>query len=64
MNNKQINQLLREFDRNRREWIDVLKDNPGHSTAAQQVIHINAKMELLRTLWNWSDESMEMAVSR
>lgn len=62
--NRQINRYLKEFDEIRKEWIDILVKNPGNSSAANMIIQINAKMEVYRLEWNWSDESEKMAVIR
>lgn len=61
MKNWQINQMLEAFDESRRNWVDILVKNPGHSEAAQMIIVINAKMEVYRSMWSWYDESIEMA---
>lgn len=60
MTNKQINRHLEEFSKSRRDWLEILVENPGHTEAAQHIISINSKMELLRSLWNWGDDSVEM----
>lgn len=62
MGNRQINVLLKSFDKDRRVWIDMLSKSPSYSEAAQRILSINSKMELLRTFWDWSDETVEMAV--
>lgn len=63
MSNKQINQQLKAFDNARKTWVEIMVESNGASNAAaQMILSINSKMELLRTLWNWSDETVEMAV--
>lgn len=64
MNNKEINRHLRAYEATRQEWINILVNDPGRSQAAEYVIKINATMEFLRGLWNWSDATVEMEVVR
>jgi hypothetical protein len=64
MSNAQINRQLRGFDETRRKWVEILVNDPGHTQAAVHIININAKMEVFRLMWNWSDETEEMAVIR
>jgi hypothetical protein len=60
MNNRQIARLINEFKRMRVEWLDMLVKNPEYTDAAQHIVTINSKIELLRSLWNWNDEEMDM----
>lgn len=62
MTNRQINSHLKAFAESRQNWIDILARNPHNSHACQIIMSINSKMELLRVLWDWNDESVEMAV--
>jgi hypothetical protein len=57
MGNRQIAQLVREFRKIREPWME----SAGRDSleAAQHVVSINAKIELLLTFWNWTDESVE-----
>lgn len=59
MNNTQINQHLKMFDEARQGWIDILLKNRESTDAVNHIASINAKCELLRTMWNWYDESVE-----
>lgn len=56
MTNKQIARFIESFKEVRQEWIDILVKNPDRSSAAQNIISVNAKIELLRTMWNFSEE--------
>lgn len=58
MNNKQISQHVRSFRDAREGWIDALTKSDSVQ-AAQHVLSINSKIELLMTMWNWSDESVD-----
>lgn len=64
MRNYQINSHLRAFDESRAKWLEILNKNPGDSDAAVHIISINAKMEVYRLMWNWSDETVKMEVLR
>lgn len=59
MNNRQINQHIRAFSESRDQWIAILAQQPESISAAQHILAINSKIELLRTMWNWADESVE-----
>lgn len=59
MNNRQINQHLEMFAGARQGWIDILLKDTESTQAAQHILSINNKVELLRVMWNWSDESVE-----
>jgi hypothetical protein len=59
MNNRQINQHLKMFADARQGWIDILSRDNESVQAAQHILSINNKVELLRTMWNWADESIE-----
>lgn len=60
MTNKMINRYIKGFVESRQNWIDVLIQNPSSTQAPEMILAINHKIELLRTFWNWSDESEEM----
>lgn len=38
------------FEQIRGEWLEILNKNPNNSDAAQHIVSINAKLELLRIL--------------
>ena len=60
MNNRQIAQHVKAFRNARGEWMERLNNgNPDSVVAAQHVLSINSKIELLLTLWNWYDDSAE-----
>lgn len=59
MTNRQIARNVRDWQAVRQQWLDILVDNPRNSNAASQIITINAKIELLQSFWNWSDESVD-----
>lgn len=56
MSNKMLARFIKTFQESRQEWIDTLVKNPDATDAAQHVVAINSKIELLRGLWNWSEE--------
>lgn len=61
MTNRQIARHIRAFKQVRQQWIDILVDNPNQTDAPRHIVDINAKIELLTTLWNWaSDEDVEL----
>lgn len=47
---------IEEFKRIRQEWIELLVNNPNYTLAAQHIVSVNAKIELLRSLWNFAQE--------
>jgi hypothetical protein len=59
MDNRQINRQIKAFSESRQRWIDILLKNPDSVQAAQYILSCNSKIEFLRVLWNWSDESVE-----
>lgn len=59
MDNKMIARYVRAFQVTRKDWIDALVKNPGHPSAPRYIMSINSKIELLTSMWNWSDESVE-----
>lgn len=59
MNNRQIVQQVKAFRTARQGWIDQLSKNGDSVVAAQHVLSINSKIELLLTMWNWSDTSVD-----
>lgn len=62
MNNKQIRSFVMQFRQSRAGWIDILTKNGDSVKAAQQILSINSKIELLLSLWDWADESVEYPV--
>lgn len=60
MKNKQLAQHIENFKGIRQDWIDILVKNPDRTDAPKYIMEINAKINLLQILWNWSDESEEM----
>lgn len=56
MSNKQIARYINSFKGVRANWIQELVKNPDDTEAAEFVVKINAKISLLRTLWNLADE--------
>lgn len=59
MNNRQINQHIKAFSEARQGWIDILLRRPDSVEAAQHILSCNHKIELLRNMWSWGDESVE-----
>lgn len=59
MTNRQLSRLIKAFLDTRREWIEILNSNPYNSDAAQHIIACNSKLELLSTMWDWTDESLD-----
>jgi hypothetical protein len=59
MKNWQIAQQVKNFQEIRQDWIDILVKRPGSNEAAAHIMSINSKIELLQTMWNWSDESID-----
>lgn len=41
---------VNEFERIRDEWIEILVKNPNSSEAAQHILSINSKLDLIRTI--------------
>ena len=58
MNNKQIVRQVKHFREARENWLRALNSSDSVQ-AAQQVLSINSKIELLLSMWNWSDASVE-----
>lgn len=58
MNNQQIVRHVEGFRKSRETWIERLQTSDS-VTAAQHVLSINCKIELLLTMWSWGDESVE-----
>lgn len=58
MNNRQIVQHVKGFREARDGWIEsaIKRDSVE---AAKHIMSCNAKIELLLTMWNWSDETVE-----
>lgn len=56
MDNRQIVRHIESFKKIRKGWIDILVGNPDDATAVSHIMSINAKIELLRVLWNFSEE--------
>lgn len=59
MNNRQIARQVRDWQRVRADWIDILVKNPGSRDAPVHIMSINSKIELLQNFWNWSDETVD-----
>jgi len=59
MTNRQIARNVKEFRRIRQGWFDILARNGDSVGAAQHILSINCKIELLLSMWNWSDESVD-----
>jgi len=60
MNNRLLSVHIRNFMRVRRDWVNILVENPGREDAPVNLIKINAKIEAYRLMWDWNDESVEM----
>ena len=58
MTNKMLARYIESFKATRSVWLDILVENPDSTAAAQHIVSINSKIELMRSLWNWSDESV------
>jgi hypothetical protein len=58
MTNKQIVQHVEGFRGARKDWLETLSTTDSVE-AAKHVMSINSKIELLLTMWNWHDESVE-----
>lgn len=56
MTNNQLARHIKNFKRIRQQWIDALVENPNNTAAPKYIMEINAKIDLLQTLWNWSEE--------
>lgn len=41
---------VKEFERSRQEWLDILVKNPDNTSAAQMIVQINAKLDLIRVM--------------
>lgn len=49
MDYRQADRTIRAFKQSRAEWIDILQMSGGEAThAAEHIVRINAKIELLR----------------
>ena len=60
MNNRQIVQNVKAFREARQGWMDMLNGHDKDSVqAAQHVLSCNSKIELLLTMWNWADETVD-----
>lgn len=59
MDNRQINRYIKAFSEARQGWLDILVSNPDSVQAAQHILSCNNKIEFLRTMWSWSDETVE-----
>ena len=58
MNNWQIVDLVEAFREAREGWVKSAVERDSVE-AAKFIMSCNAKIELLLSLWNWSDESVE-----
>ena len=58
MNNTQIAQFVEAFREARDGWVESATKRDSVE-AAKHIMSCNAKIELLLSLWNWSDESVE-----
>lgn len=58
MKNYQIVQMVEGFREARDQWIELAIKRDSVE-AAKHIMSCNAKIELMLTLWNWSDESVE-----
>lgn len=56
MSNRMLARYINTFKDTRQEWIDILVKNPDSHDAPRYIMSINAKIELLRTLWNFNEE--------
>ena len=59
MTNRELSRLIKAFLATRRDWVEILNANPYDSGAAQHIISCNSKLELLSTMWDWTDESLD-----
>lgn len=59
MDNRQILNHIEEHRNARSQWMTILNTSPDSIAAAQHILAINTRIELLKTLWNWSDESVD-----
>lgn len=59
LTNKQIVRQVKDWQAVRQDWLDILVKTPANSNAAQAIVSINSKIELLQTFWNWSDETVD-----
>lgn len=41
---------IKAFEKIRAEWLEILVKNPNHTEAAERIVSINHKLELLRIL--------------
>lgn len=48
MDYRQADRIIRAFKDARQQWVDALVANPESTTAAENIVTINAKIELLR----------------
>lgn len=48
MDYRQADRIIRAFKDTRQQWVDALVANPESTTAAENIVTINAKIELLR----------------
>lgn len=60
MTNTQIARYVQNFMSIRRQWIERLVESPYDSGAAEHIVKINSKIELLIIMWDWADESVEV----
>lgn len=56
MTNKQIDRMIAAFSKTRQDWIDILVKNPDSTDAAQYILSINSKIELLKSMYDYSQE--------
>lgn len=62
MTNREIVRQVRAFRRVRADWVDQLSRPATADSvqAAQHVLSVNSKIELLLTMWNWgADDGVE-----
>lgn len=56
MTNKMLARYINSFKESRQDWIDILNNNPDSADAPKYIVEINAKIDLLRSFWNWREE--------
>lgn len=59
MTNRQIATHITELRKYRQGWMNILSKNGDSISAAEQIVAINHKIELLKALWNFSDDTAE-----
>ena len=59
MTNQQIARYIQTFQKVRSELIENLVSRPSNNETAQNIISCNNKIELLQSMWNWSDETVD-----